>query len=54
MEAGMTCKEIKRETTCGLSFDFRSCQASKRNDVQTECRDKTATFCHDRGAAVMP
>jgi len=28
----MTCKGIKREATCGFSFDFRSSQASKRND----------------------
>jgi hypothetical protein len=28
------CKEIKREAACRLAFEFRSCQASKRNDVQ--------------------
>ena len=28
----MTCKGIKREATCGLAFDSRRSQASKRND----------------------
>ena len=31
-EAGTTCKGIKREATCGLAFDTRSDQTSKRND----------------------
>ena len=28
----MTCKGIKRETTCGLAFDTRSSHATKLND----------------------
>ena len=31
-EAGMTCKGIKREATCGLTFDSCSSHATKWND----------------------
>jgi len=43
--SAMTCKGIKREATCGLAFDFRSCQALKRNDMQNGVRgDKRGVF----------
>ena len=49
----MTSKEIKREAACRLEFDFRSCQASKRNDIGAErCRNKLVCF-YIRGEPVM-
>ena len=37
--AGMTCKGIKREATCGLAFDSHRSHTSKRNDTTHECVD---------------
>ena len=40
----MTCKGIRREAACRLAFDFRSSQASKRNDNEASAATKCLHF----------
>ena len=48
------CKEIKREAACRLAFDFRSCQASKRNDIGAERCRNICIGSYIRGEQVKP